>query len=79
MMYIIAKEAITNRKLQFTWLAGKGRPNVGANSIVLELQADGEELIYIKTHFTNIPFPNRNFPTVWKGDLAQFIYDNLGV
>jgi hypothetical protein len=39
------------------------------------LQADGDELEFIISHFKNIPY--QHHICVWRGDMAQFIYDNL--
>jgi hypothetical protein len=40
------------------------------------LQASGEELALIRKHFDNIPLSLATTCT-WRGDMAQFIYDNL--
>lgn len=44
---------------------------------VSEIQADGDELEYIKTNFSHLPMRNHQRIVQWKGALAQFIYDNL--
>lgn len=43
---------------------------------VVEVQADGDELEFIKESFTNIPFSVRNH-IIWKGEFARFIAENL--
>ena len=43
---------------------------------VIEIQADGDELEYIKNNFTNIPYSNKRVVN-WKGDIAKFIVRNL--
>ncbi len=47
---------------------------------VLSVVADGDELTYLKEHFTGIPFVNGkgdNPSLTWRGDAARFIFDNL--
>lgn len=44
---------------------------------VKSVHADGHELDYIKSNFTNLPIVLHRRIVVWTGDLAQFIYDNL--
>jgi len=43
----------------------------------IEVQADGDELAYLKNEFVNLPYNRRASVQVWKGELAQFIYDNM--
>lgn len=44
---------------------------------VVEIQADGHELEYIRARFNNLPdCPNARVVT-WTGDFAQFIYNHL--
>lgn len=43
----------------------------------IEIQADGKELSHLKTCFANLPYNKNASVQVWKGDWAQFIYDNL--
>ena len=43
---------------------------------VIELDASGDELDYIRNHFSGVPVTHNNY-CVWKGMIAQFIYDNL--
>lgn len=43
---------------------------------VTEVQADGDELEYIKLHFTNIPMADKRV-VCWYGDHAKFIVGNL--
>lgn len=47
---------------------------------VLSVVADGDELTYLKEHFTGIPFVNGkgdNSSLTWRGEFARFIFDNL--
>lgn len=43
--------------------------------VVEWLQADGDELEYIKKRFHNLPFAESI--CLWRGEMAQFILDNL--
>lgn len=43
---------------------------------VQELFANDQELNSIRTKFSNLPINHGNTCT-WRGDMAQFIYDNL--
>lgn len=48
-----------------------------ADKRVKSVQADGRELEAIRELFTGIPFSKVASVQVWKGDTAQFIWDNL--
>lgn len=39
------------------------------------IQADGDELEYIKQRFANIPIAHGI--CIWRGDMAKFIWENL--
>lgn len=41
------------------------------------LQADGDELDYIRSKFDNLPIAQHRETVVWTGDLADFIFRNL--
>lgn len=56
------------------WNLGRDKPEVYSDRIEY-LQADGDELDFIKTRFQNLPISHRI--CIWKGGIAQFIYDNL--
>jgi len=43
---------------------------------VIELSATGEDLEHIRKHFDNVPITIQGH-CIWKGMMAQFIYDNL--
>lgn len=45
-------------------------------SIVILFQADGHELDFITNNFMNLPACIGPICT-WRGEMAQFIYDNL--
>jgi hypothetical protein len=44
---------------------------------VVEVQADGTELIHIQNNFSNVPFHNSKSVQRWFGAMAQFIAHNL--
>lgn len=44
---------------------------------VCEIQADGHELLYIRSRFKNLPDVPDSYAVRWKGEIAQFIYDHL--
>lgn len=56
------------------WRYGESLPLL--KRACISVQADGTELHQIKSIFSNIPFSNGSVQ-VWKGEFAQFIYDNL--
>lgn len=72
---------LTKDKKEFSWYINskerKPKFEVAdpAQSIVIMLQASGEELRAIEIHFKNIPITGSI--CTWRGEMAQFIYDNL--
>lgn len=63
----------------YTWNIGNEVPSfAGGDKFrdVVEIQADGHELLYIGRHFTNLPMSKSKIVT-WSAPWAQFIYDNL--
>ncbi len=44
---------------------------------VCEVYADGDELGYIIAHFKHVPYKAGKRSMVWRGEMAQFIYENL--
>lgn len=75
-LYIKFKTGTTNGVEHHVGNVKKPREIYG-NRPVSEIQADGDELEYIQKHFTNLPMANLSRVVRWKGDLAQFIYDNF--
>jgi hypothetical protein len=57
------------------WKVNQPKPLFGGGCV--EVKASGAELTHIRNQFDNLPFPAGATRVVWKGDLAQFIYDNL--
>lgn len=41
------------------------------------VQADGDELEWLKSHFSNLPHVNHMLVQKWRGDHANFIFDHL--
>lgn len=44
---------------------------------VVDVYANGHELDYVKSHFTGLPMRLGTRAMTWRGDFAQFIYDNI--
>ena len=65
---------------EHTWHVGEVIPHTWDNykfQDVSEIQADCNELDYIRKNFVNIPDCPTSLHMKWTGDIAQFIYDNL--
>ena len=76
MMYIRAKTGNTFAEL--TWWVGGDRPLAIEDVIlVVEVQADGDELAYIKRNFENLPMRVNKPEVTWYGDDARFIVGNI--
>jgi hypothetical protein len=60
-----------------SWTVGQPRPSINTTGN-FSCAADGGERKFIKDNFTGLPF-RLNSPTVtlWRGDYARFIADNL--
>ena len=58
------------------WHVGETKPREQAERICKSIQASGDELDYIRRGFDNIPMSHKRV-VIWKGEIAQFIYDNL--
>jgi len=62
-----------------TWHVQSAKPLIPVSqydSNVFYFMADGDELGYIMLRLRNIPITHGGI-CVWRGDWAQFIYDNL--
>lgn len=62
-------------RLKYSFYQSKNKPELIENSKVVEFHADGHELEYIQRRFLNLPISHAY--CTWKGEMAQFIYDNL--
>lgn len=74
-MLIIATGVYRNE----TWHVGESKTvfiRFKASSEPLTISADGDELEYILSQFSNIPV-SKNPVIVWRGEVARFILDNL--
>ena len=62
-----------------TWYVGECVPKMdGLNGDRCDfVQADGDELLFIKSRFHNLPIVRGNEVVAWTGDLADFIFRNL--
>lgn len=58
-----------------SWKLGQEKPH--KNCAVVEFRASDEELRHIEQVFRGIPTKNNTKEMIWKGDFAQFIFDNL--
>jgi hypothetical protein len=60
-----------------SWSVGQPRPSINTAGN-FSCAADGGERKFIKDNFTGLPFRlNSTGPTIWRGDCARFIADNL--
>jgi hypothetical protein len=74
MLYIVRKTA--TGKEGRGWHVNESSPFCEEECEVCEVQADGHELDYIQKLAAGLPM-TRTYTVIWKGVLAQFIYDNL--
>lgn len=44
---------------------------------IATIQADGDELEFLETNFYGIPFVSKKNIVTWRGEMAEFIFDNL--
>ncbi len=75
MMYITGVNP-DGSKWDTTWHVGQ-RQAVPARSVI-EVQADGDELMYVLTRMSNLPYTQAVVQT-WYGDHAKFIAGNLPI
>lgn len=68
---------VTSDKKEITWHTGEKNPlSLENRRDIVEIQADGDELEYIQSKFTNIPM-STNRVINWYGDIAKFITNNM--
>lgn len=58
------------------WQLGEDIPLPLTDDPCTLIQADGDELIFIRSRFSNIPTSNAKV-VCWYGELANFIFHNL--
>lgn len=78
MSFVIIVDTVYAAKGYYEWHVGTPKPKFTVPddvSIIKLLQASGNELELIKERFANVPYSHSI--CTWRGDLAQFIYDNL--
>lgn len=66
----------------YNWHVGEGRPSQKGVYFddVVEVYADGHELESVRRNYKNLPDVSKEIGgVVWRGDLAQFIYDHLPI
>ena len=70
---------IFNSGLTATWNHGHSTSNISPSMIaeVVEVVADGDELIYLESNFKNLPTCLYSKRTHYYGDHAKFIVGNL--
>lgn len=86
MMYLIrqcdkdkAAKLFNTEPEEYFWHVGERRPDIDNHYFedVVEVYADGHELEYVRENFKNLPDAPNKRGVVWRGDLAQFIYEHL--
>ncbi len=84
-MYIVRKEDLLHAEPgerephHYSWHVGDRRPTKNHYPFedVTEVYADGDELDWVRQNYSNLPLANHCKGMVWRGDLAQFIYDHM--
>ncbi len=77
MLHIISCGTDDSRHcLDTHWRVGESAPNIPENTID-SVQADGEELTYIRNNFQNIPICTHRHVVSWEGEMARFILRHL--
>jgi TRAP-type uncharacterized transport system substrate-binding protein len=80
MMYIMMQNPGMGKKiLQVEWHIGEPMPaplNAHNKHLVVAVEADGDELTAISSGTSNFPYSKKPVQT-WRGELAQFIVDNI--
>lgn len=46
-------------------------------SEIESIEIDGEELEFVRSNFSGIPMNDKKSSITWRGNLAQFIFENL--
>ena len=85
MMYLVLRNNVSKLASEIQWHVGEKLPcDLSEKYTTLEVQADGDELVYIVQHFHNLPIAHicahtKTLAAVqkWRGDFAAFIADNL--
>lgn len=64
-------------KAEHNWHVGENKRRLDDDETVIELQADGDELDEILLRIEGIPVAKHKRVMIWRGDIAQFIWENL--
>lgn len=56
------------------WHIGEKKPQLEK---IIEVQADGSELEFIKDNFRNLPYVLFKKVQIWREEMAEYIYLNL--
>lgn len=82
-LYVTLRSANDKTSVEYGWWVGQSHlshgiiETVSSNSISsIIVQADGDELEHIKTHFSQIPMTDARVVS-WEGEFARFIVMNL--
>ena len=59
------------------WHVGKELPRGIGEFDYVVIQADGDELEYVRNNFVNLPIRKNSRTCLWEGGFARFILDNL--
>ncbi len=66
--------------LELHWHIGEPKPaplNPHNGHLVVAVQADGAELARIEVRCNNLPYAMHRHVQTWRGEMAQFIVDNV--
>lgn len=61
---------------QYFWTVGEQAPIEKETDEILVFEAWGQELVFIRENFTNIPMSNKS-ENMWRQPWASFILENL--
>lgn len=77
-LYVTSQfDAPHGEKYERTWLIGESTALFSDRETVIEIIAGGSELYHIISTFHNLCYPVGKHAVTWKGEMAQFIWDNL--
>ncbi len=89
MLSIIFNNAEGTPEVEYHWHCNAGEPEkipasfldqmINRKLILVEVQANFDELIWIRDNFSNLPWQTTKRTTCWRGDFARFIVDHLPV
>ncbi len=78
MLYITLKNTDTNEVYMRSWHIGEPKPlRSYEERWIIEVQADGDELVYIRRNYSNLPLAHSLVAVRYYGDHAKFIVGNL--